>query len=41
MGLLRDYLNEAGKTASEIKWNKKVKIIMVNSILENKNSIQK
>lgn len=25
MGLLRDYLNEAGKTASEIKWNKKSK----------------
>ena len=25
MGLLRDYLNEAGKTAAEIKWNKKNK----------------
>ncbi len=25
MGVLRDYLNEAGKTASEIKWNKKNK----------------
>ena len=25
MGLLRDYLNEAGKTAAEIKWNKKSK----------------
>ena len=39
MGLLRDYLNEAGKSPVEIKWNKKGKNYMANFLLMNKNLI--